>query len=91
MSRPRVLMLDEPSMGLAPVIVAELFEKILEINRLGVTILLVEQNARLAMRVSDYTYVIDQGSIKIHGPSAEVREDPNVIKTYLGKFAKSKF
>ncbi|MCL2580513.1 MAG: ABC transporter ATP-binding protein [Oscillospiraceae bacterium] len=91
MSRPKVLMLDEPSMGLAPLIIAELFEKIIEINKLGITILLVEQNARLAMRVSDYTYVIDQGNINIHGPSAEVRENPNVIKTYLGKFAKSKF
>jgi len=91
MSRPKVLMLDEPSMGLAPVIVAELFEKIIEINKLGVTILLVEQNARLAMKVSDYTYVIDQGRIALEGESAVVREDPNVIKTYLGKFAKSKF
>ncbi|MCL2376237.1 MAG: ABC transporter ATP-binding protein [Defluviitaleaceae bacterium] len=89
MSRPKVLMLDEPSMGLAPLIIAELFEKIVEINKLGITLLLVEQNARLAMRVSHYTYVIDQGNINIHGPSEEVRDNPDVIKTYLGKFAKS--
>lgn len=91
MSHPKVLMLDEPSMGLAPVIIAELFDKIVQINKTGVTILLVEQNARLAMRVSDYTYVIEQGKIAIQGESAEVRENPDVIKTYLGKFANSKF
>ena len=90
MSRPKVLMLDEPSMGLAPVIVSELFDKIIEINKLGMTILLVEQNARLAMKVSDYTYVIDQGKIALEGESAVVREDPRVIKTYLGKFAEAK-
>lgn len=90
MSRPKVLMLDEPSMGLAPVIVSELFDKIIEINKLGMTILLVEQNARLAMKVSDYTYVIDQGKIALEGESAIVREDPRVIKTYLGKFAEAK-
>ena len=90
MSRPKVLMLDEPSMGLAPLIIAELFEKIVEMNKqLGLTILLIEQNARLAMRVSDYTYVIDQGRINIEGPSEEVRNNPDVIKTYLGKFAKT--
>ena len=88
MSRPKVLLLDEPSMGLAPMIISELFEKITEINKSGITILLVEQNARLAMRVSHYTYVIDHGSISIHGPSEEVRSNPNVIKSYLGKFAK---
>jgi len=91
MSHPKVLMLDEPSMGLAPVVVAELFEKIIEINRTGTTILLVEQNARLAMKVSDYTYVIDQGKISIEGESKTVKEDPRVIKTYLGKFAKSDY
>ena len=89
MSHPKLLMLDEPSMGLAPVVVSELFEKIIQINKLGTTILLVEQNARLAMKVSDYTYVIDQGKIVLEGESSIVREDPRVIKTYLGKFAKS--
>jgi branched-chain amino acid transport system ATP-binding protein len=89
MSRPKVLMLDEPSMGLAPVIVAELFEKIININKSGLTILLVEQNARLAMKTSDYTYVISQGAIAIEGESKQVRNDEQVIKSYLGKFAKS--
>ena len=89
MSRPKMLLLDEPSMGLAPLIIAELFEKIIAINKTGITILLVEQNARLAMKVSHYTYVIEQGKINIHGPSEEVRNNPNVIKSYLGKFAKT--
>lgn len=89
MSRPRVLLLDEPSMGLAPVIISELFEKIIEINKTGITILLVEQNAKLAMRVSDYTYVLEQGKVAMEGPSGIIRNDPNVIKTYLGKFASS--
>jgi len=89
MSRPKLLMLDEPSMGLAPMIVRELFEKIVAINKLGVTILLVEQNAKLAMQVSDYTYVIEQGKIPLEGKSEAVRCDPRVIKTYLGKFAES--
>lgn len=88
MSRPKLLLLDEPSMGLAPVIVSELFEKIIEINKkAGITILVVEQNAKLAMRVSDYTYVLEQGKVAMQGLSQTVRNDPNVIKTYLGKFA----
>jgi len=87
MARPKVLLLDEPSMGLAPVIVAELFEKIVEINKKGITILLVEQNARLAMRVSHYTYVIEQGEIRIHGESEFIRKDPKVLSAYLGRFA----
>jgi len=87
MAHPKVLMLDEPSMGLAPVVVSELFEKIVQINKLGTTILLVEQNARLAMKTSDYTYVINQGAITIHGESETVRHDERVIKSYLGKFA----
>lgn len=90
MSHPKLLMLDEPSMGLAPVIVSELFEKIQQINRQGMTILLVEQNAKLAMNVSHYTYVLEQGTIPIYGPSAVVREDPRVIKTYLGRLAMSR-
>jgi len=88
MARPKVLMLDEPSMGLAPVIVAELFEKIVAINKLGVTILLVEQNAKLAMKISKYTYVLEQGRIKMHGESAVIREDSQIIQAYLGNLAK---
>lgn len=87
MGRPEVLMMDEPSMGLSPVIVSELFEKIKAINKMGTTILLVEQNAKLAMTISDYTYVIDQGRITIEGPSEEVRHNEDVLKAYLGRFA----
>lgn len=91
MAHPEVLMLDEPSMGLAPVVIAELFEKIVEINKeLGLTILLVEQNAKLAMKTSDYTYVLERGNITVEGPSAEVRNNDMVIKSYLGKFANTK-
>ncbi|NLF26963.1 MAG: ABC transporter ATP-binding protein [Clostridiales bacterium] len=85
MARPKLLMLDEPSMGLAPVLVTEMFEKIVEINRLGLTVFLNEQNARLAMLISDNTYVIEQGRIKMHGPSAELRKDPRIAEAYLGK------
>lgn len=89
MSRPKVLLLDEPSMGLAPVIINELFEKIIELNKSkNLTILLVEQNAKLAMKVSDYTYVIDQGRVSLEGPSSELRENEHVIQSYLGKFVK---
>jgi len=91
MSHPQVLLLDEPSMGLAPVVIAELFEKIVEINRTKkLTIMLVEQNAKLAMKTSDYVYVLERGSISLHGPAAEVRENPEVLKSYLGKFANKK-
>lgn len=89
MAHPRCLMLDEPSMGLAPIIVEELFEKIVEINKLGLPVLLVEQNARIAMNISHYTYVIDQGKIIMQGESSEMRHDERVIQAYLGKFAKS--
>ena len=91
MARPRMLMLDEPSMGLAPVVVAELFEKIVEINsRMEVPILVVEQNARMVMRISSYTYVLEQGRILTHGPSEKIKNDPQVIEAYLGKFAAAK-
>ena len=90
MSRPKLLMMDEPSMGLSPVIVQELFEKIIEINKRGMTVLLVEQNARLAMQLTDYTYVIEQGNIVLEGKSEEMRADPRVVKAYLGKFAEAK-
>ena len=87
MARPRVLMLDEPSMGLAPVIVAELFAKIIEINKLGNTILLVEQNAKQALRISHYAYVIVRGSIDMQGESTVLRNDPRVTSAYLGHFS----
>ncbi len=88
MARPRILLLDEPSMGLAPLLVTELFRQIKRINEeTGMTILLIEQNARVAMKASDYTYVIEQGEIRLHGPSEEVRRDPEVLEAYLGKHA----
>ena len=87
MARPKLLMLDEPSMGLAPVIVSDLFRKIVEINKLGIPILLVEQNARLALEISNYAYVIDQGKVTISGPAKDLRADPRVHEAYLGRFA----
>lgn len=87
MARSKVLLLDEPSMGLAPLITAELFERIREINRRGMTILITEQNARLAMKTSDLTYVMAGGKIIMHGPSEEMRDNPMVVKSYLGNFA----
>lgn len=87
MGRPAILMLDEPSMGLAPVVVEELFGKIVEINKQGTPVLLVEQNARLALDISDYAYVIDHGTIAFSGSSKELRSDARIKETYLGKFA----
>lgn len=89
MGRPKILLLDEPSMGLAPVVVAELFEKIVEISRSGLPILLIEQNAKLAMEISNEAYIIDHGLINFHGPANEMRHDPRVMEAYLGKFARS--
>lgn len=89
MGRPKILLLDEPSMGLAPVVVAELFEKIVDINRkLGMTILLVEQNSKIALKNSDYAYVIEEGKITMEGESIALRDDPRIRQAYLGKFAK---
>lgn len=89
MARPKILLLDEPSMGLAPVLVSELFEKIVQISKSGITILLNEQNARLAMKMSDYTYVIEQGKIKMHGISKDLKKDPRIVEAYLGQKASS--
>lgn len=87
MARPEVLLLDEPSMGLSPLLVGEMFDKIVDINKRGITILLNEQNARLAMKISDYTYVIEQGTIKMSGLSSEMRNDPRIAEAYLGNRA----
>lgn len=88
MGRPKLLMLDEPSMGLAPLIVEELFRKIVEIHQQGVPILLIEQNAKLALEVSDYAYIMEQGKILMEGPSEKLRNDPRVAAAYFGEFAK---
>ena len=84
LSKPRLLLLDEPSMGLAPIIVKQIFEIIEEINKDGMTILLVEQNAHKALQIADYAYIIEGGSIKLEGPAEEVRESDRVKEIYLG-------
>ena len=85
MARPKILLLDEPSMGLAPIIIEELFEKIVEINQNGTTILMVEQNARLALEISDKAYIINQGKIELSGQSKDLMYDKRIISTYFGK------
>jgi branched-chain amino acid transport system ATP-binding protein len=84
MASPRLLMLDEPSLGLAPLVVREIFRTIGELRRLGVTILLVEQNARAALDAADHAYVLEMGEIALHGPARELAGDPRVVDTYLG-------
>ncbi|AWN23846.1 ABC transporter ATP-binding protein [Deinococcus irradiatisoli] len=84
MSRPKLLLLDEPSLGLAPIIVLEIFSIIKELNAQGVTILLVEQNARLAMQSSHRTYVMEAGQVTFSGRSAELVDDQRVLHAYLG-------
>jgi branched-chain amino acid transport system ATP-binding protein len=84
MSRPKLLMLDEPSLGLAPLIVKEIFSIVVELRASGVSILLVEQNARAALNISDYAYVLETGELAMHGDSAQLAGDPRVAATYLG-------
>jgi branched-chain amino acid transport system ATP-binding protein len=84
MAKPRLLMLDEPSLGLAPLIVQEIFRIIRDLKAAGVSILLVEQNARAALQVADYAYVLETGSLALEGPAADLAEDPRVVETYLG-------
>jgi branched-chain amino acid transport system ATP-binding protein len=84
MSRPKVLMLDEPSLGLAPLIVKEIFRTIDQLRSTGVSILLIEQNARAALEVADYGYVLETGAVALEGPAKELAGDSRVIDTYLG-------
>lgn len=84
MAAPKLMMLDEPSMGLAPLLVNEVFSIIGDIKAQGTTILLVEQNARKALQIADYAYVLDRGSIVREGVAAELQNDPDVIAAYLG-------
>jgi branched-chain amino acid transport system ATP-binding protein len=84
MLRPRFLMLDEPSLGLAPLIVAEMFRIIERLRNDGVSILLIEQNARAALRVSDRAYVLENGAVCLHGKASEIAADPRVAETYFG-------
>jgi branched-chain amino acid transport system ATP-binding protein len=84
MSRPSLLMLDEPSLGLAPLIVKEIFSIIETLRQTGVTIVLVEQNARAALAVADHGYVLEMGDIALQGPAQALAQDSRVIDTYLG-------
>ncbi len=84
MSRPKLMMMDEPSLGLAPIIVQDIFKIIREINRQGVTILLIEQNANMALKTADYAYVLETGSITMEGPGQELLTDERIRKAYLG-------
>jgi branched-chain amino acid transport system ATP-binding protein len=84
MAKPKLLMLDEPSLGLAPLIIKEIFRIIAELKQTGVAILLVEQNARAALQVADYGYVLETGEVSLAGPSQELAADPRVIEAYLG-------
>ncbi|HEY7764146.1 MAG TPA: ABC transporter ATP-binding protein [Aestuariivirgaceae bacterium] len=84
MSNPRVLLLDEPSMGLAPILIQQIFETIMDIKKSGVAILLVEQNAFLALQIADYGYVIETGEISLTGSGSELLSNPLVKEAYLG-------
>jgi len=85
MARPRIVLLDEPSLGLAPMLVREIFNLIHEINRRSVTVLLVEQNARQALRIANWSYVLEKGRVTVSGQAERLAEDPNVVEAYLGE------
>ncbi len=84
MSQPKLLLLDEPSMGLAPILVKEIFDMVKEIHNRGTTVLLVEQNARMALAISDYAYVLETGSISLQGKAKDLAESEEVRRVYLG-------
>lgn len=84
MAKPRLLMLDEPSLGLAPLIVKEIFRIVVQLREMGVSVLLVEQNARAALQVADYGYVLENGSVALENPAGTLINDPRVIESYLG-------
>jgi branched-chain amino acid transport system ATP-binding protein len=85
LARPKLLLLDEPSMGLAPLIVAEIFKIIKEIKDAGTTVLVVEQNAKQALKIADYGYVLETGKVIIHGKAKDLLEDPRIVEAYLGR------
>jgi branched-chain amino acid transport system ATP-binding protein len=85
MGKPRLLLLDEPSLGLAPLIVREIFRVLVDLRARGLSILLVEQNVRAALQVSDYGYVLEMGEVAAQGPSAALARDPRILETYLGQ------
>ena len=84
MAKPEVMLLDEPSMGLAPLVVQQIFDVIKDINKMGTTVILVEQNARKALQIADYAYVMETGKIVMEGPAQEVASNPDVMAAYLG-------
>jgi len=84
MSRPKLLLLDEPSLGLAPMITKDVYEAIQKINEAGITILLVEQNINIAMKVADYAYVMETGSLKLQGKPEDVMRSEDIRRAYLG-------
>ncbi len=85
LSRPRLLLLDEPSMGLAPVLVEQIYETVQTINRQGVTILLVEQNAAMALAIAGRGYVLETGGVVLEGAAGELADNPEVRRAYLGE------
>ncbi|HEY1933924.1 MAG TPA: ABC transporter ATP-binding protein [Acetobacteraceae bacterium] len=85
MAKPRLLLLDEPSLGLAPMLVREIFRVLVDLRQRGLSILLVEQNVRAALEVSDYGYVLEMGEVAAEGPSATLARDPRILVTYLGQ------
>lgn len=85
MAKPKMILMDEPSMGLSPLLVKEIFSIIKEVNKKGITILLVEQNAKMALSISDRAYVLETGKITIEGPAKELLNDARVKKAYLGQ------
>ena len=85
MARPRIVLLDEPSLGLAPILVKEIFDLIRELNRRAVTVLLVEQNARQALRIANWSYVLEKGRVTLSGQAKRLMEDPQVVEAYLGE------
>jgi len=87
MSRPKLLLLDEPSMGLAPLMVQKVFETVMAVSKEGVTILLIEQNAKLALEVSSRGYVMESGEITLRGKAKQLLSDPKVRAAYLGEAA----
>lgn len=84
MSRPRLLLLDEPSLGLAPILVIEILKLVKQINQLGMTVLLVEQNARQALKISTYAYVLEKGRVAVSGPTEVLAKDSSITDAYLG-------
>lgn len=91
MSKPKLLMMDEPSLGLAPLIVKGIFEIIKEINKSGVTVLLIEQNANMALKASDYAYVLETGKLSIEGSGEELLSNEAIREAYLGKNSNKKY